>query len=157
MTDVAIKFKDLRFDVNYILGDLEADEGLETAVTISLFTDRRVFLEELPAGQTERKGWWGDALEPTGTESLGSRLWLLSRSKVSEDTRNLAEEYAKEALQWLLNEGVAESVSVSATLVNKNERIDLSISIHRPRERNTNFYRYQLVWDGQMLKLRGAS
>ncbi len=156
MSDVKLAIKDLRYDIEFVLGNLETDDGLETAVNISLFTDRRVLGEELETGETDRRGWWGDALDEQDGDSTGSRLWLLDRAKPSEETRNRAEAYAKEALQWLLDEGVAETLTVLATLVNKNERIDLNINITRPKVKNAVYYRYQLVWEGQLLNARKA-
>ena len=150
MSDVALVYDRLRFDVLLELGDLLSDEGYETAVNISLFTDARVLPEELPAGESERRGWWGDEFNDIAGDQIGSKLWLLDRSKISEDTRNRAEEYAKDALQWFIDDGIAESVKVTATLVNKTERIDIGVEIARPRVKDLYYYRFQLVWDGQL-------
>lgn len=43
---------------------------------------------------------------------FGSRLHLLKRAKNTERTAALAEEYCKEALQWLLNIGRATKINV---------------------------------------------
>lgn len=43
---------------------------------------------------------------------FGSRLHLLQRAKNTEKTAALAEEYCKEALQWLIDTGRATSVAV---------------------------------------------
>ncbi|NCB53153.1 MAG: hypothetical protein EOM54_14955, partial [Clostridia bacterium] len=39
--------------------DLSSDKGLETAVIVSLFTDRRADGEELPPNEKTKRGWWG--------------------------------------------------------------------------------------------------
>lgn len=44
--------------------------------------------------------------------SFGSRLHLLARSKNTEQTAALAEEYCKEALQWIIEAGKATTVDV---------------------------------------------
>ena len=42
---------------------LASDGGLGTAVLLSLFTDRQAALDDvLPAGATDRRGWWGDVV-----------------------------------------------------------------------------------------------
>lgn len=153
MTDVRLAFKNLKFDLAYSLGHIDTDEGLETAVAISLFTDRRVAAEELPQSETDRRGWWGDALADDGVDQIGSKLWLLDRMSASPLARTRAEEYAKEALKWLTDDGIAESVKVSALLVNR-ERIELDIEIIRPNIKNKFYYRYQLVWEGQVMNAR---
>lgn len=91
--------------------DFASDDGLRTAVIISLFTDRRAEADdELPDGGTDRRGSWDD---PT----LGSRLWLLGREKQTQRTLERAREYAEEALAWLVEDGIARAVTVSAEWV----------------------------------------
>lgn len=154
MTDVALRYANQRFDIAYGLGDLASDEGLETAVLLSLFTDRRVLDEELAPGETDKRGWWGDQIAEVPQDLIGSKLWLLDRAAANPETRNRAEAYAKEALQWLLDDGVAASLNVAATLVDRNARIDIAVEIVRPMEKNIFYYRFQLVWDGQLLNAR---
>ena len=86
-----------------------ADE-LTRAVIISLFTWRRSNPDDVIEGQ--KMGWWGDAT--VSNDRIGSRLWLLAREKVLPATINRAREYAIEALQWLIDDGVASRVDVSA-------------------------------------------
>jgi phage gp46-like protein len=43
---------------------------------------------------------------------FGSRLHLLKRAKNTEKTAALAEEYCKEALQWLIDTGRAKKIEV---------------------------------------------
>lgn len=156
MSDVKVNYDDLTFDISYVLGDLESDEGLETSILISLFSDARVLEEELPIGENDRRGYWGDTVSDFYNDRTGSKLWLLDRGKSSEQTRTKVQEYARDALAWLLDDGVASALDVKATLVNR-ERVDLSISIDRPKDRSKFFYRFQLVWDGQLIKVRRAA
>jgi phage gp46-like protein len=102
-------------------GALAEDEGLGTAVLLSLFLDRRAAEDDdLPdaAALDARRGWIGDALAMPGGEDLsdriGSRLWLLCRAKQLPETLRLAEDYATEALAWLVADGLAADVTVAA-------------------------------------------
>lgn len=88
---------------------LQVDEGLEPAVTISLFTDRRAEPADI-ATPEERRGWWGDTHPDVPEDRIGSRLWLLARAKTTDATLELAKRYILEALQWLIDDGVASSV-----------------------------------------------
>jgi phage gp46-like protein len=93
---------------------LATDRDLETAVILSLFTDALAREDDvIPDLTDDRRGWWGNWESPEALE-LGSRLWLLSREKSTEETRRRAEEYAAEALAWLLTDGVAARVDVGA-------------------------------------------
>lgn len=96
--------------------DLATDPGLQTAVIISLFTDRRAGdHDELPATETDRRGWWGNDLESAGDE-IGSKLWLLRREKQMRSVVTRAEEYARDALQWLIEDKVARTVAVTGSI-----------------------------------------
>ena len=91
--------------------DLELDQGLETAVLVSLFSDARLEAgDELPEGESDLRGWWADG---GPGDRFGSRLWLLERAKVTQATLELARRYATEALEWLITEEIAERVEVS--------------------------------------------
>ncbi len=97
--------------------DLSHEESLTRAVIISLFTWRRANADDITEGQ--KMGYWGDAAEPPQlNDRIGSRLWLLSREKILPSTFNRAREYAQEALQWLIDDGIASRVEVSAERYN---------------------------------------
>jgi phage gp46-like protein len=95
-------------------GALMYEDGLATAVILSLFLDRRARADDrLPdPASTDRRGWVGDAFDLE--DPIGSRLWLLVREKQTEETRRRAEEYAAEALDWLVEDGLASAVRIRA-------------------------------------------
>lgn len=106
---------------------LARDNSLQTCVVLSLFTDRRARADDpLPATSADRRGWVGDALGDG--DQWGSRLWLLRRAKETEETRRRAEEYAREALQWLISDTLASRLDVAASWVARGV-LGLAISI----------------------------
>lgn len=99
---------------------LALEGGLATAVTLSLFTDRRAGPDDtLPARQTDRRGWVGDEFMPQadGADAWGSALWLIYTGKATGDVLALARFAASEALAWLLRDGIASRVDVAAEWV----------------------------------------
>lgn len=111
--DVGLMEGDFNFDID--IQDLESSTGLQTAVIISLFTDRRARDDdELPdPNNSDRRGWWGDLPSPlVEGDQIGSRLWLLCREKTIESVLVRAKQYAKEALQWMIDDGVAVKIEV---------------------------------------------
>lgn len=98
-------------------GRIARDDGLRSAVLLSLFLDARARPEDpLPDPRDgDRRGWVGDALSPDAGDRMGSRLWLLSREKQTEGVRVRAEIYAREALAWLVADGLATALDVTAT------------------------------------------
>ncbi|QCO04182.1 phage GP46 family protein [Azospirillum argentinense] len=93
--------------------DLTTGDPLVRAVLMSLFTWARAQPGDvLPADR--RMGWWGDTYPTVAGDRIGSRLWLLSREKLLPETLRRAREYAEEALAWLVTDGVARRVEVTA-------------------------------------------
>ncbi len=127
--------------VQTTLSDFIKDD-LPRAVINSLFSWRRAEDDDDLPG-TSKEGWWADSFDDDG-DRFGSRLWLLSRSKLTDETQLRAEEYAQEALQWLIDDGVASSVDVKAERGGEN-RLDLVITITQPGQKDLTA-RFADVW-----------
>jgi phage gp46-like protein len=92
---------------------LDTVSNLATSVFLSLFTDRRANDDDpLPDDSRDRRGWYGDA--NAGDDAMGSRLWLLAREKRLPATMQKAIDYTNEALAWMVRDGVAVRVEVTA-------------------------------------------
>jgi phage gp46-like protein len=154
MNDIALQWSDSQHsaDVAVELNDLVQDGGLETAVMLSLFTDRRSEEgDELPPGDTDRRGWWADATPVVEGDRIGSRLWLLEREVATQAVVDRAVTYAREALQWLLDDKVASSLEVSAEIPRRG-MIGLAVKIYRPQKDPVN-YRFDHAWNAQEAKI----
>lgn len=101
------------FDASIMGGDFATDDGLATAVIVSLFTDRRAHTDDiLPDSNSDRRGWWGDSYSELPNDLIGSRLWLLQRERDLPAVAQRAKIYIEEALQWLVDDGVVASFTV---------------------------------------------
>ncbi|MFB1078129.1 phage GP46 family protein [Photobacterium damselae] len=101
-----------------IKGGQPMNQSLTALVLISLFTDARASESDaLPDGSGDRRGWPGDSFYDA---PWGSRLWLLSREKLTTDVRNRAVTYAEEALAWFTvddgNGALAQKVTVTGSI-----------------------------------------
>lgn len=148
MNDIGLFIVDGCIQLKLEDGDLAEDSTLETAVLISLFSDQRAAEDELPDGVDDRKGWWGDMFPDVVGDQIGSKLWLLGREKVTLETEAALETKATEALEWMVEDGVADSVSVSAEFDELNHAV-LDIVIKRPTGEEN---RFNLLWDEQEIK-----
>lgn len=148
MTDIRTAFIDLTRGADYAmdaLGLIE-DNGLYTAVIISLFTDRRANNDDvLPGDASDKRGWWADAFPIAPDDRIGSRLWLLSREKQLPSVLNRAQQYAREALQWMIDDGVAGSVACTAQIVRQGV-LGLTVAIMPPAANTPNHYKFELLW-----------
>ena len=99
-----------------------ASDDLARAVLISLFS-------------------WARAHDDDQVD--GSRLWLLCRQKITPTTIERARQYAAEALEWLVDDGVADAVEVTAER-GALDRVDLLVTVMRNRDSRT--LRFEDVW-----------
>lgn len=142
--------------IDQATGDFAREDTLTTAVMLSLMCDRLAEAHEVPAGE-DRRGWWADAFaavnqDAVKADSFGSRLWLLAREKQTPETEQRLREYIAEALQWLVDDELAE---------------DLVVTVFRPRigwytalvdlKLESRSRRYRFEWDTatQSLQLAG--
>jgi len=131
-------------------GDLKADNGLETASLISLFSDKRVRFEDLPPGENDQQGWWADLISEPLSDEIGSKLWTLWREgKIIDATVIEMEAILTDAFTWMIDDGIAAKVVVNAERLGQNE-ITGTVDITRPTGENIPL---KFVWDGQTLKL----
>lgn len=147
MSDIRTAFIDFSGDLTVSGPSLETDDGLETAVVISLFTDRRAKDgDPLPDGVLNRRGWWGDSFPSVVGDQIGSRLWMLAREKQLPSVVARAREYALESLKWLIEDGIAREVKVVAEVV-RTGVLGLDIEIVRSNQPVAKF-RFDSFWKG---------
>lgn len=133
-------------DLSLIDNDIASDRGLMTALLLSLFTDRRANNDDVPPSgdPTDRRGWWADQFAAVEGDKFGSRLWLLDRSKQTNETLLKAKEFVLEAWAWLLEDQVVASIDVTVT--NEKGALIIAGSVQQP-DGSTVPFRFAHVWD----------
>lgn len=136
--------------VDALNADLSADDTLTTAVLLSLMTDRTAQVSEVEPG-ADRRGWWADAYAADG-DQFGSRLWLLDREKQTATTLLRAKAYLTEALQWLVDDGLAASLDVTVFAPQRGwlvAQVDVALT------RTSRRYRFEWNDAAQVWRLAG--
>lgn len=106
-------------------------DNLSRSVVISLFTWQRASQSD-EVDNDQRMGWWGDTFAENKGDKIGSKLWLLLRQKVTDETLLRAQEMADDAIQWLVEDGICTDVSVSIERdSNDPNRINLSVVLEQ--------------------------
>lgn len=82
------------------------------AAVVSLLTWRRAGPDD-PLDDAELNGWWGDSYPNITNDRIGSRLWLLRRRSLTAQTERDAQAFAREALQWMLDDGRVTAVAIT--------------------------------------------
>lgn len=99
MSDLKLTWNEWGADATVEGHDLVLEDGLATAVILSLFLDARARADDaLPDGGTDLRGFWADTVAPAAErDRTGSRLWLLSREKTLPGVLRRAHDYAADA------------------------------------------------------------
>jgi phage gp46-like protein len=126
-------------EINHITDNTpELSEGLENMVTMSIFTERKE--------DGFSSGWFGDELIGFNT---GSRLRSLQRKNIKTGLLVEIERAVSESLEWMIDEGIASEINVSATRAKRQKnKIYFSINVIRGPRQNINFL-YLYNWDSQ--------
>lgn len=118
MSDLALyRRPDGNYDLDFdkAVGDLLTTDSLENAVIVSIGSYAR---ERKLGREANLKpcvgGWWGDALDESGT--LGGYLYEAFPGKMNDDTARSVKKLVEESLEWMVDDGVVKSVSSSATV-----------------------------------------
>jgi len=161
MTDIALAWNPDYSAADMALGGgmLAGDDGMRTAILISLFSDARAPVgADLPEHGDDRRGWWGDAFAAPNqfsgagnardADALGSALWLLRRAKSLPAVVEQARLAAIAALGWLVRDGVARTVEVTAeALTSAGLRSMLAIGVTIDRPEGPGRQRFDFTWD----------
>ncbi|MBM9401540.1 phage GP46 family protein [Gluconacetobacter azotocaptans] len=161
--DVAIIWNPgtLRGDWSIVNGDLALGDALESAVLISIFSDGLLPQQPTPADVTvgitepsgtpgtadaDRGGWWGDAFSDV---PIGSRLRQLKRAIKSGTAAIPLEVQAivAEALQWMIDDGIAASVNVAARwAAGSATTVEFTVTITEPGATTPRTFTYSWAW-----------
>jgi phage gp46-like protein len=148
MSDIRIVWSGSFGDWSYENGQLEQGDDLESAILVSLFTDRLATPDfRLTDGTTDRRGWWGDSFGDPGDGLIGSDLWQLERAKVTTKLVPQAKQMVADALDWLITDGVVASWIIDAAIQN-GSRLAISIIGVKPDGSKTAPFRFSWAWAG---------
>lgn len=150
MADIRTVLIDMERGADYAVAALllAEDDGLDTAVILSLFSDRRAGPDDvIPGDSDDRRGTWVDAFSDEPGDKHGSRLWLLERAKLLTETPVRVREYVEEALAWMVRDGVAKAVNVETWIARSHPVgvIGALIEIVKPDGQVTR-YKFDKLW-----------
>lgn len=115
---------DINFDDN---GDFELVDGLETAILMSFYGWKRALQNEV-AKPEFRRGWWGNEINTTiPNYEVGSKLWLLYESRITENNKNLAISYVRNGFEWLKEDNIVKDVEVDGEIEDNNINFTIKI------------------------------
>ena len=136
------------------------EDTLQTAIILSLFSDARAGRDDaLPLHETDRRGWLGDEFATDDFDNrpdeLGSRLWLCYFGKAADDVLEKARFAAQEALDWLVRDGIASRVLVTAQWAGeRGDRLAVRPTVYQA-DRTAPVY--DVLWGTSIRKLAAGA
>lgn len=112
-------------------GDILTADFFDTAILVSLLTDRRANESEV-LDPENRRGWIGN--ESTPDFEQGSKIWIYEQSKLTRIILNKISIAGNDALQWFVVDGFADSIDVVETIATISG-LALNLIIRRPNSR----------------------
>ena len=133
-TDIALKqdaegIYDIQVDP--VTGDFVMTEGLESALLVALFSDRRAADDEV-RDPLRRRGWDGDLVADVPDDRFGSGLWLYEQARLDAATRAGVRTEAEAALDWMTQESLAASVAAVVEATPASRALQIAITINQP-------------------------
>lgn len=130
-----VVFDNTVYEADLVCGDNGLEQGyeLETAVVLSLFTNRRArSTDGVPEGN-DLQGYWADAYPLVENFKWGSRLWTLARAKDLPSLPQIAKGMCEEALAWMVEDGVVEEVILTVERVRPGV-LGIEVTLKKPDE-----------------------
>lgn len=123
---------------------LVENEGLETVLTVSLFTDAQAREGLLPPGE-DRRGYWADRVDPDEPALVtGSLIWTVTEFEVLSDASCAkVAAYGTDALAWMIAAGAADRAECTCVR-NGDDSADFTALVYKPNEPNSP---YQKTWE----------
>lgn len=144
MSDFATIWDQATASGDWLMSGTQVATGgdLATSILISVLSDRLAEVDdEIPDLTSDARGWWGDIDEDY---RVGSRIWLLTRSKQSPAVLLRAKDYLFEALQWLIDDGVVMKFDIVTEFFENQLRA--GVTAYR-RDGSTIAQNFSWVWN----------
>lgn len=123
-------------------GDFDTVDGFETAILVSLFTNARRDESDI-SNPLNRGGWIGNWRTAKRPRELGGLCWTVEHERLTREVLNIARENAKNALAWMIDDGLCRNVEVMTEPQNQS-KIQYNIAI---TSRDGIKYDYIYLWD----------
>lgn len=130
-TDLAYEQDDSDGIFDFVIedGDLVVTDGLESAIVVSLFSDRRADESEV-GNPRHRRGWIGDLVSGEPQDRHGSGLWLYEQRRLTDAVATGVRVEAEQAMDWMVEEDFITYASGEVLKIPSQRQINLVMTLH---------------------------
>lgn len=142
MQDIAVNIDSGYYDISITEGDFTLIDGLDTAIELSLFVDKRADESEV-AEASLRRGWIGNEQSEDPEYELGSKLWLIEQARSIQNTLNKAIDYSRDCLNWMIPDNLIKDLTVDGSI--SDDKITINNTF--VRFDNSTFNKQFVLWE----------
>ena len=138
---IDIKFKQNsanQWDIDFINGDIEMTNGLDTALYLSVFGEKRALPSQV-SEPTLRRGHFTNEFNDIKGYEVGSLFWLYtSQSKNTESNLSLIENSVYDGLKWMIQDKIVSKINITAT--KSGTGVNLEIDLINKLQKDSKYY-----------------
>lgn len=114
--EIKLEMENGTFDIVIENGDFANEDGFDTNIWVSLFTDARADVSQVLVPEN-RRGWLGNLVSEIPERQLGGYLWLAEQRRLNQDTLNEITDYVRKSLEWMVTDGIAVEIDVKGQII----------------------------------------
>ncbi len=115
------------YDIDFSNGDFDLTDGLDTAIILSIFDEKRATKTQISESLL-RRGHFTNEFSDVETYEVGSRQWLFTeQAKNSESNLSLLENSIRDGLQWMLQDNIISNITVEASKSEGNINLEINL------------------------------
>lgn len=116
------------YDIDFDDGDFDLTDGLDTAIILSIFAEKRASKTQI-VEPLLRRGHFTNEFSELENYEVGSKQWLFSEQAAnSESNLSLLENAIRDGLQWMIQDDIISNSTVSASKNNSRINIDVNLT-----------------------------
>lgn len=129
---------DGNFDIDFANGDFEMTSGLDTAVYLSTFAEKRASASQVSEPSLRRGHFTNEFSDVEGYE-VGSLFWLYTeQAKNTASNMTLLEGTVTEGLKWMIDDKIISKTIVSGA--RSGSSITLGVELVNNLQKNSTYY-----------------
>ena len=146
--------------IDWILADrdVERDAGFETAIMLTLLTNKRADDNDiLPDDYGDKGGWWGDSVPNVVGDQIGWKGWLLRREQTTDAVIARCKEYLIDGFQWMIDDNIVAGVEANVTRVDgilsapNDSVLFIQLNFQKPGGQDI-YYKFFYNWQAQIFR-----
>lgn len=117
-----------KWHIDFASGDFEMTDGLDTALYISVFAEKRANAGQVPYASS-RRGHFTNEFSRVENYEKGSLFWLYSsQAKNTERNTQLMQDAVKEGCSWMTADGILSKVDVKTIKTGSSVNLDIELT-----------------------------